>query len=867
MPRKQQLTQKDQPALLDATAGLRTAPCVPALREAVKAWRVGGYKGTTDTTRALLDYWFYTDHRLPNGTAFRYHESQKEAIETLIFVWEYEKVRSRIDLLKRYATNVQEIRLPPADDSFPRYCTKMATGSGKTKVMSLATAWQFLNSQRETGATADDYARTFLLVAPNVIVFERLKSDFAGGNIFRADPIIPKEMEIFWDFDCVLRGEGEKAHAAGTLFLTNIQQLYDRTSRTNDEEPEEMTDVLGSRPPAQKLEMTDFAERIGLRAGRLLVMNDEAHHTHDEKSKWNEVIENLHGDRMPLAMQLDYSATPRFSKGAIFPWTISDYPLKQAIIDAVVKRPYKGIAKITEGKSDIASERYKGYLTAGVERWREYREQLAPLQKSPILFVMLNSTDEADEVGDWLRTQYPAEFGGDCTLVIHTDTKGEITKADLDKARDAARRVDDERSPVNAIVSVLMLREGWDVQNVTVVVGLRPYSAKANILPEQTIGRGLRLMFRNLPVKTYAERVDIIGNDAFLAFVDDLDKLEDLGLGTFDLGGEALRIETIMPLADRAEDFDIGIPELSPSLSRKKSLADDIAALETPPPPAPLPIRADDQEARTFRYEGYDIITLEKQFEREYTMPPPQTAQEVIGFYARRIARDLHLPSQFAALAPKVKHFLENQAFGKPVDLNTPEAIRAISTTAAQYVTLTTFVKALRNLTIEEQTPELLTPQRLLSESSPFPWSGLVHEPKHSIFNLIPCDNNFERDFARFLDNAPDVKAFAKLSQSFGISIDYTDTRMNLRLYYPDFVAVDTEGGHWLLETKGREDTDVACKDRAAQGWCDTATTLTGTTWRFIKVPQAEFEKLRPSTLAELQLLAASAPTLFEGSD
>ena len=68
-----------------------------------------------------------------------------------------------------------------------------------------------------------------------------------------------------------------------------------------------------------------------------------------------------------------------------------------------------------------------------------------------------------------------------------------------------------------------MLREGWDVQNVTVVVGLRPYTAKANILPEQAIGRGLRLMFRDI-TPDYTERVDIIGNAKFLEFVDDLEK-------------------------------------------------------------------------------------------------------------------------------------------------------------------------------------------------------------------------------------------------------------------------------------------------------------------------------------------------------
>src|SRR5207248_9653755 len=150
---------------------------------------------------------------------------------------------------------------------------------------------------------------------------------------------------------------------------------------------------------------------------------------------------------------------------------------------------------------------------------------LTTMKKKQILFIMMNTTEEADDVGDWLRKRYPAEFGGDCkTLVIHTDKSGEITKKDLEAARKLAREVDRPDCPTNAIVSVLMLREGWDVQNVTVVVGLRPYTASANILPEQAIGRGLRLMFRG---QTYTERVDIIGNKAFVFFVDDLEKLYD----------------------------------------------------------------------------------------------------------------------------------------------------------------------------------------------------------------------------------------------------------------------------------------------------------------------------------------------------
>jgi type III restriction enzyme len=834
---------------------------VPALREAVKAWKVGGYKGVTDTTRILLNHWFHTDHKTRAGFPFRYHESQQEAIETLVFVWEYEKVRTRKGLLERYATDLKDLRLPPYDD-FARYCIKMATGSGKTKVMALAVAWQFFNAMREADEIAKGYAKTFLVIAPNVIVFERLKTDFSSGRIFQADPVIPKELTIFWDFDCVMRDEGEKAHAEGTLFLTNIQQFYERPERSGEDEPDEMTAVLGPKPPSKKLEFTDFGVRIGLRAGKALVINDEAHHTHDEDNEWNKVIRALH-TKTPLAAQLDFSATPRFQKGAIFPWTISDYPLKQAILHAIVKRPMKGIAKIAEAKSDVASVRYKAYLAAGVERWREYRDQLKPLKKKPVLFIMMNSTEEAEDVADWLRTKYPEEFGSERTQVIHTDKSGEISKKDLDIARKAVREVDDEKSPINSIVSVLMLREGWDVQNVTVVVGLRPYTAKANILPEQTIGRGLRLMFRDLPT-TYTERVDIIGNNAFLNFVDDLEKLEELKLDTFEIGKDKLRIVTILPLEDRRE-FDIGLPVLTPSLIRKKSLAEEIAGLNvTGFQSIVLPMGEDDPRSKTFTYEGYDIITLKKEVEREYTIPEPQTAQEVIGYYARRIAEAVKLPAQFAALAPKVREFFEQKAFGHPVDLTDPDIVKAMSTPVAHYVCVDVFKKALQALTIEQQTPKLLEPARMLSACQPFPWSRPVWEGQKCIFNLVPCDNDFEREFAKFLDNASDVKAFAKLPRAFGFAIEYTDTVMNLRNYEPDFVAVDKSGTHWILESKGQETVDVLRKDVAAVRWCENATRLTDGQWQYVKVPQKEFEALQPTKLCDL---AALSPTLFGSTE
>jgi type III restriction enzyme len=154
MARKRKQNNADQFGLLVARVG--TAPLVPGIREKVKAWREAQYKGISDTTRVLLNYWFYTDHRLLNGRKFAYHYFQREAIETLIYLYEVAKVRRHKTLVEGFATR-NDLRLLQYDD-FARYCVKMATGSGKTKAMSLAIAWQFFNAVAEA---RDDSPRRF----------------------------------------------------------------------------------------------------------------------------------------------------------------------------------------------------------------------------------------------------------------------------------------------------------------------------------------------------------------------------------------------------------------------------------------------------------------------------------------------------------------------------------------------------------------------------------------------------------------------------------------------------------------------------------------------------------------------------------
>jgi type III restriction enzyme len=173
-------------------------------------------------------------------------------------------------------------------------------------------------------------------------------------------------------------------------------------------------------------------------------------------------------------------------------------------------------------------------------------------------------------------------------------------------------------------------------------------------------------------------------------------------------------------------------------------------------------------------------------------------------------------------------------------------------------VTVKTFAGALRSLVVEAQTPQLVHAGRKLSETAPFPYSRPTVNAAKSVFNLVPCDNEFERRFAQFLQDAGDVEAFSKLPSPFGFAIDYTDSATNLRYYEPDFVAVLPDGSHWLIETKGREDIDVAHKDRAARNWCVNATLLTGTAWAYLKVPQAEFDKLQPTLFDDLAVFAGS---------
>src|SRR2546428_769706 len=224
--------------------------------------------------------------------------------------------------------------LPP--ENLRRFAFKMATGSGKTWVIAMAIVWSYFHKKR---VASSDLSTNFLIVAPNIIVYQRLEKDFASNRIFYELPLIPPEWRGAWSQKVILRGESTEPDPSGNLFLTNIQQIYESSDK--EWTPQNALDALLGPKPAKDLAsyQRSMLERLkGL--NDLVVLNDEAHHVHDEELAWSKSLLAIH-EALPkgLALWLDFSATLKDQNGMYYPWTICDYPLAQAVEDRIVKAP------------------------------------------------------------------------------------------------------------------------------------------------------------------------------------------------------------------------------------------------------------------------------------------------------------------------------------------------------------------------------------------------------------------------------------------------------------------------------------------------------------------------------------------------
>ena len=863
---------------------------IPKLRTAVDRWRADGYPGASDVTQRLFAYWFEEDHEVAGfSVPFRYHFCQREAIETLVYLVEVVGLRDakalidayaevfRADLLsksiefqttmdgrrqiRRYVPEletegVQE--LPP--ENLRRYAFRMATGSGKTWVMAMAVVWSHFHRKRMPGS---DLSTNFLIVAPNVIVYQRLEKDFGSNRIFHALPLIPPEWRGTWSQKVILRGESTEPDPSGNLFLTNIHQLYE--SREQVWTPQNAIEALLGPKPVKDLTSAQrsILERVK-ELKDLVVINDEAHHVHDEDLKWSQSLLTIHRV-LPngLALWLDFSATPKDQNRMYFPWTVCDYPLAQVVEDRIVKapiivtkeddplQPAQDPDHITK---DNVCEKYAYWIQAAVQRWKEHYQTYRKLGTRPVLFIMAEKNAYADVIGEYLWKTKEFGFKASEVLVIHTDTKGEITKKDLEQARQVARDIDSPESNIKAIVSVMMLREGWDVRTVSVVLGLRPFTARAEILPEQVIGRGLRLMTAIGPDRT--QTLEVLGTRNLLKVL--RDQLEAEGVGVATTSDDPPRPVIIEPLRDRLA-YDIAIPITKPRLTHnvRKLSALDPSALEA--------IYDQEELDEVFR------ITLKMEFattETEVhqadlaagTLP---MAQELLASISTKVIQRARLTNTFAELFPIVRAYVATRCFGSVVDVHA-EAVRShlarldLQEGMAKYL-----ARQIGELTVETRALEFEKADFKLSDTKHFQWRRNLPPltAARTVFNYVATYNDFERRFAQFLDTAPDVLRFASLGTTeqgdsgTQFRVDYLKPSGAIGLYHPDWVVVQqtTKGEvHWIIETKGRVWEGTDAKDTAMHDWCVRVSEQTGQYWRYARINQTDFEARIPKTLSEV---------------
>jgi type III restriction enzyme len=868
-------------ALRESSMEKLMPPLVPELRRQVKAWRDRGYDGASNTSRSLLDWWFKEEHLMATASAdrnapqeralltpFEYFFAQREAIETIIYLVDVVGAKDKYDLIRFDRSGAVSTGM--FDESWRRFVVKMATGAGKTKVLSLALAWSYFHKLYEVSS---EMARNFLVIAPNIIVLDRIYKDFKGLDIFYQDPVWPDNgfdgRDWRDDFQLTLHVQDDVrvTRPTGNIFLTNIHRVYagDEAIPSADDE-NTMDYFLGPRPTGATTESTVDLGMIVRDIDELAVLNDEAHHIHDKNLAWFKSIEDIHHRLLQkggkLSLQVDVTATPKHNNGAIFVQTVADYPLVEAIYQNVVKHPVLPDAvsrqKLQERASIKFSEKYADYLDLGVIEWKKAYDEHEKLGKKAILFVMTDDTKNCDEVAEYLEGHYPELHKA--VLPIHTKANGEISEAqsgkskeELDKLREQANTIDRWDNPFKAIVSVLVLKEGWDVRNVTTIVGLRAYGAESKILPEQTLGRGLRKMYPG----RVEEQVSVVGTDAFMDFVESI-QAEGVTLERKAMGADTPPKAPLVVEVDEEnerknlDELDIEIPVMTPRVHREyKNLGQlDITSFTHTKVPYKQ-FTPEEQREIVFR----DIADGEVTHTTMLDSAGVADYRSVIGYLTQQIMKPLRLVSGYDVLYGKVKAFIQDHLFDRPVELDDANTLRNLSELAASKTLQEAFRKEINSLTIEDRGDAEIRDYIKLRKTRPFVAKDQGYVvAKRSVFNRIIGDSRFELEFASFLESCPDIVSYAKNYLAVHFALDYVTADGNIANYYPDFLVKVSDRETVIVETKGLEDVDVAPKMGRLRQWCeDINRAQSKVKYDFVYVDDASFHDFRPATFEALR--------------
>lgn len=959
-----------------------TLPLVGPLRErylddleAIEDGRPNAMLGSvTPVTSELLRWWFERDLAVRD---VQFHEGQRDAIVSIIYAHEILATTSLQDLYEKVARDA----LLDGDGLFgevtaernrhPKYAAKMATGTGKTWVLNALLVWQYLNHRQSPEDPR--FSSSFLLVAPGLIVYERLldsllgKSidgvrDFATSDIAaQAELFIPPTYRnavfAFVQSSIVEKEDiGTKVTGGGMIAVANWHALMDRDFTGEDLDDEivaqgrdsDRMDAINSffplTPGTAAGNSLETLDRRYLRGAALeslidlpslVVFNDEAHHIHTLKRgeaadevEWQKSLNRIAEPKGRRFMQVDFSATPYNETGGRtttkrwFPHIVCDFPLETAMSHGLVKAialdKRKEIAALPldfhaerddRGRAVSLSEGQRTMIRAGMRKLDILRDSFEAINagKHPKLLIMTEDTQVSPLVERFLIDEIGLD--GNEVLRIDSDRKGEL-RGDWEIERSRLFDMDRHADP-RVVVSVLMLREGFDVNNICVIVPLR--SSQSGILLEQTIGRGLRLMWRDDPAvleskhetrERLAKRLEP-ANFFDLLFIVEHPRFEEYYQGLIDAGaaigidesGDATKptgdIETVTLRSDWP-DYDIEVPVVLRAAEeelQRPSL--DVSTL----PHSKIPLRdALRLVGEGDRFVSHDVLSslnfgeyrvqvgaLSAAGYNEYLAKITTKITGAIGrtFVSSKVGGPGQYPSfqaHKAVITGWIDQFIRNDFWGEVFDPFQRENWRALLIPDIVDEIQGTFASALVSIQQSAPVGEAIVEHRSPAEVDSITMRSSsaigVHKSIYPKLRIASRSGGLERRFLEWMDEDGSIEAFIKIDEYAHefLRRPYLRADGMPAQYSPDFL-VRTASDIYVVETKAQAnltDENVHRKELAALHWCEQINELDPSLrserqWHYVLAGEKNVDNWRKANESVSAFLAAAR--LFRRED
>jgi len=427
---------------------------------------------------------------------------QADSLEILEKLADVLELKKDVDVVAEL-TKVKSL-FPTCSDferNFPSVCFSLATGVGKTRLMGAFISFLHITKG----------VKNFFVLAPNLTIYNKLIDDLSNTQspkyVFRGISefaVIPPR---------IITGDNYAEARTDSIFGESVKINIFNISKINSE-------VRGGKEPRIKR----LSEYLGesyfnylSSLPDLVLLMDESHHYRADAGL--KAINEL----KPI-LGLELTATPIDTKGNTFKNVVFDYPLAMALQDGFVKEPAVATRK------DFNPDQYKKdpkeldliKLEDGIRLHEDTKVALDIYARDtgnrlvrPFVLVVARDTEHAKEIKEAIESErfFEGRYKGK-VMEIHSNQKGEEKEENIQRLLDLEK----PENPIEIVVHVNMLKEGWDVTNLYTIIPLR--AANSQILTEQTIGRGLRLPYG---ARTGVEKVDkltIIAHDRFQSIVD-----------------------------------------------------------------------------------------------------------------------------------------------------------------------------------------------------------------------------------------------------------------------------------------------------------------------------------------------------------